>query len=467
MRHFICIVGLFLLLTFPATLFSWNIEILDEDVGSSSSISIDGQDKPFIAYNLGTGYRILYKEGDQWLELTAPDSIRSLREFIDMEVDADGGVHVVFDAYDEEFNSDVWHDMWDGESWEITPIVMGWQPSLALNPNQFPYVSYTVTDGLAFGSRVGVSWNLEEVDTLVTGWESCVVSDSQENPHISYYAFREDQQPVLKYAMRDSTGWHDETVDESGDRGHMNALALDSKDNPHIAYIAWFFDIDPDSLEVWYTYKEGNEWHLEVVDKWDGIEPIGWFWQGQISLAVDVNDVPHISYRNEDRLYYARRDPWTGEWSKEMVDATWGTGRYTSLAIDSNGFPHISFSVRSGGTRYATTRPTSISDDKSGSISLPKTFSLSQNYPNPFNPSTTIQYDIPVESGTVPVEINIYDVRGHLVRKLVNQEKEPGRYLVHWDGRDSTGHRVVSGIYLYRMEIDCDLISTKKMVLLK
>jgi hypothetical protein len=98
---------------------------------------------------------------------------------------------------------------------------------------------------------------------------------------------------------------------------------------------------------------------------------------------------------------------------------------------------------------------------------LPNSFTITQNYPNPFNPSTTIQYDIPVRRNSVPVEINIYDVRGRLVRKLVDQEKESGRYQVHWDGRDEHGQQVSSGVYLYRMEIDRDLVSTKKMVLLK
>jgi hypothetical protein len=65
---------------------------------------------------------------------------------------------------------------------------------------------------------------------------------------------------------------------------------------------------------------------------------------------------------------------------------------------------------------------------------IPKVFSLSQNYPNPFNPSTTIQYDIPEVSSTVPVKVFVYDVQGRLVRKLVDKEKASGRYQVHWDG---------------------------------
>jgi hypothetical protein len=97
---------------------------------------------------------------------------------------------------------------------------------------------------------------------------------------------------------------------------------------------------------------------------------------------------------------------------------------------------------------------------------VPKTFALSQDYPNPFNPSTTIRYDIPVGRNSVQVEINIYDVRGRLVRKLVDQEKEAGRYKVHWDGRGEHGQQVSSGVYLYQIDAG-EFISTRKMVLIR
>jgi hypothetical protein len=108
-----------------------------------------------------------------------------------------------------------------------------------------------------------------------------------------------------------------------------------------------------------------------------------------------------------------------------------------------------------------------IGDGRDGgtTANIPKVFSLSQNYPNPFNPSTTIQYDIAATSGTIPVEINIYDVRGRLVRKLVDQVKEPGRYQVHWNGRDDRGEAASSGIYLYSLMAG-DERFTRKMTIL-
>jgi len=97
---------------------------------------------------------------------------------------------------------------------------------------------------------------------------------------------------------------------------------------------------------------------------------------------------------------------------------------------------------------------------------LPKSFSLSQNFPNPFNPSTTIKYDIP-EGKQVHVSLKVYNVRGQLVKDLVNKKNCPaGNYFVFWDGKDESGLPVSSGIYFYRL-LAGDFVTTRKMVLLK
>jgi len=97
---------------------------------------------------------------------------------------------------------------------------------------------------------------------------------------------------------------------------------------------------------------------------------------------------------------------------------------------------------------------------------LPKAYALSQNFPNPFNPSTTIQYDVPKGESSTPVDVSIYDMRGRLVRRLVNEERTPGRHQIHWDGRDDQGQRVSSGVYLYKI-VAGSFLSTKKMIMVR
>lgn len=93
----------------------------------------------------------------------------------------------------------------------------------------------------------------------------------------------------------------------------------------------------------------------------------------------------------------------------------------------------------------------------------PQTYALDQNYPNPFNPTTTIKYTIP-NAGNVRLEV--YDITGRLVNTLVNASEVTGTYSVTWDGRNSSGQSVSSGIYLYRLQAK-DFVSVKKMVMLK
>lgn len=79
---------------------------------------------------------------------------------------------------------------------------------------------------------------------------------------------------------------------------------------------------------------------------------------------------------------------------------------------------------------------------------LPEEFALSQNYPNPFNPSTTINFALPQAEKVVLV---IYDLTGREVTKLVNSNLEAGNHSAVWNGLNSQGLRVSSGIYLYKL----------------
>ncbi len=99
-----------------------------------------------------------------------------------------------------------------------------------------------------------------------------------------------------------------------------------------------------------------------------------------------------------------------------------------------------------------------------GDASVAKNW-LRQNVPNPFNPSTRIWYAI-AKSGRV--RIDIFDVRGSRVRTLVDatQRPQPGGYSVTWDGTDSRGLRVASGVYFYRL-VAPEYSATRKMVVLK
>ena len=98
-------------------------------------------------------------------------------------------------------------------------------------------------------------------------------------------------------------------------------------------------------------------------------------------------------------------------------------------------------------------------------VELPKAFELSQNVPNPFNPSTTIRFSIP-EERSLDVKLNVYNIRGVLVKTLVDDRRGAGVHVVQWDGRDNRGRPVASGVYFYRIQAG-EFVKIRKMVLLK
>ncbi len=88
-------------------------------------------------------------------------------------------------------------------------------------------------------------------------------------------------------------------------------------------------------------------------------------------------------------------------------------------------------------------------------------WNLSQNYPNPFNPSTIINYSIK-DGYNGFVKINIYNVKGELVHRLVNKNQIiVGNYTAQFDGSNIT-----SGLYFYSIETK-DFTMKKKMIMVK
>jgi hypothetical protein len=94
---------------------------------------------------------------------------------------------------------------------------------------------------------------------------------------------------------------------------------------------------------------------------------------------------------------------------------------------------------------------------------LPQEYRAHQSFPNPFNPLCTIRFEIPKPGR---VSLRIFDVRGALVRTLVDGWKEPGVYREIWNGRSQRGDELPSGVYFYNLEAD-GFVATRKMVLLK
>jgi len=85
-----------------------------------------------------------------------------------------------------------------------------------------------------------------------------------------------------------------------------------------------------------------------------------------------------------------------------------------------------------------------------------------QSVPNPFAFSSRLSYEVPAPGARAAVRV--FDVRGRLVRTLVDGWTEPGQQFVQWDGRDSRGRTVPSGTYFYSVEVNGERVTKKTMI---
>ena len=96
-------------------------------------------------------------------------------------------------------------------------------------------------------------------------------------------------------------------------------------------------------------------------------------------------------------------------------------------------------------------------------VAAPKDYQLYNNFPNPFNPSTKIAFDLPKASH---VKLVIYDIVGREVAQVADADYPAGYTELTWNGTNSHGTMVSSGVYFYRISTE-KWNKVKKMMLLK
>jgi len=138
------------------------------------------------------------------------------------------------------------------------------------------------------------------------------------------------------------------------------------------------------------------------------------------------------------------------------TDTEW---QYEDLVAGQNYVAGVS-AVYDGGESVVMEYPFTPVD--AGDI-IPLVTELRGNFPNPFNPDTQIAFSLNKQSR---VQIAIYNIRGQLVRTLVDEQRDANNYTVTWNGMDDNRKPVSSGIYFYKMKAE-KYTATKKMILMK
>jgi hypothetical protein len=176
---------------------------------------------------------------------------------------------------------------------------------------------------------------------------------------------------------------------------------------------------------------------------------------------VDVNGNHLPGYPIKVVNTTIRTSPWVGMFEGGTV--LYNTTSGVSSINLKNPVSHVSWSRLRGGLGN-TADFTDSGPVSEGYITVPMgVFALQQNFPNPFNPQTTIRFEVAKEG---LVTIDIFNIRGQRVKRLVNDNLSAGNHQVVWTGHDENGNSMSSGLYFYRVRTE-DSSVTKKMMLLK
>jgi hypothetical protein len=174
--------------------------------------------------------------------------------------------------------------------------------------------------------------------------------------------------------------------------------------------------------------------------------------RGRVRLRWNLRGTRHIVgfdiYRSRDAKDHF-----------QIIDSIFSFPERAGAYVDEDIEPGQTYWYRLGGVDDEDTwfsRTVSVTVPKDG-------ISLAQSFPNPFNPTTTISFVLPAKAH---VTLSIYNVDGKLINTLADESLPDGLNEIKWDGRDSNGYRVSSGVYLYRLKVGKKTL-TKKMLLVK
>lgn len=285
----------------------------------------------------------------------------------------------------------------------------------------------------------------------------------------------------------------------------------------------------PNSVNFWWDIDVTGTWTADLTFSYAGLDLNGidpnnlrvWHWNGSIwedfggtvNTIAQTITVPNLNQGNfspftlggGDNPLAVELSYFKAESIEEGVKLIWRTeselnnkGFYIERKVEPNQFNRVSGLIEGQGTsaspynyifidkhvKFGNTytyrlidvdsetgfekehreiKITFGSDGNSSGTEIPTRYSLHQNFPNPFNPNTTIKFDLPKAR---LVNLSIYNIKGQLVKTLVSRKLDAGFHSINWNGTDSFGKLVATGVYFYKIEAG-SFRQIQKMTLLK
>jgi hypothetical protein len=367
---------LILLMVFPlvcpvaqSTNSEWNIQTVAPSIAdemgrggfSNCELALDSNANPYIIYvatlSEGRGSTLNYAHwnGKSWSsqEITNYGPIDYSNAAL--AVDRNNKPHIVY----SNFPPSIVYASWNGSGFNTQTVEVGYSPSLVFDLNNQPHILGLTNNLLEYAVQSGSSWDKSTVEDLSNAYldSSALALDRQGKPYVAYIFTNSTQNAsgtnpnaqtteILMCANWDGSVWNKQSVYYFGIIGQKSvSIAIDPNGNPHISFGGH------DSSQKYASWN-GTNWNIQIVDENES---------GGSTLAIDSHGNPKICYNGVNGIKYAS---WNGlAWDIQTIDNGFG-----SMVLDKNGNPH--FCYVAGDLMYASTSalPTTANTESTQAI---------------------------------------------------------------------------------------------------
>lgn len=374
------------------------------------SIGLDSNDYPHIVFrtdsNNGIDCCYIYYDGSDWSDVIDIATTGYVGFSCDIAVDSDDNIHFV---YDDESNDDVVYAYKNGNTL-VTSIIS----------------------------------NYDTGDPAIDCYGTV--------PHVVYRNVSGAQRG-LYYAEKTGLSWSKVKIDDEDEYAVNPTIAVDSNGDNHIS--VWRVFQVGQSMGVQYYSDCSGSWSSEIVDSqayW-----LGYFCGTTNEIAVDTQDMPHISfyewYTNDMR--HAWKDTTQMGWQKEDVETSYCCGLYSSISVDDDDDIYITYwkckvpEPHDEWCRFAFkswTAPNMCESPFVSPTAHSTTNTLSVSYLTDYQGGC---FCVSNEGEPIngPVIIKVYDMAGRRVDSLHVETAAENKIYVPW-----TSSRVTTGTYLFTVE---------------
>jgi len=359
-------------------------------------------------------------------------------------------------------SGEIYWTFYDGTSW-ASPVNISNNPghstcpSLAADDSGRVSISWHDIGGeqsdIYFSSYDGTSWSPPQNvtnDPLDSAYPDIVV-DSKGYVHLVWMNYGLDIEAY--YSKYDGISWSS-WVNISNLDGYScdPKIALDSQDHSHVVW-----EVRHGGSRVYFTYYDGSNWTvLHKLSQTNSYRP---------ALALDSEDKGHVVWGGSKRIYYTSGSDTSWSVPFDIADSSEVNCLCPDIAIDSTHL-HVVWTKAIDRDRaeiyYSSHKLSGVEPERWRPF--PK--SISWNSVIPIRLMQIQRSAISCQRSAV--SLKIYNILGEEVFALVDRIQDTGSYMVVWDGKDSGGREVGSGIYLCRLEvIGLKAERTRRVVLIR